>query len=36
MNAMFKEIRQGETEKIRARIEKNPTFVNEVFTGKSP
>lgn len=36
MNAMFKEIRQGDIEKVKARIEKNPDVVNEVFTGKKP
>ena len=36
MNAMFKEIRHGDIEKIRARIAKNPAVVNEVFTGTKP
>ena len=36
MNAMFKEIRQGDIEKIWARIEKKTVVVNEVFTGKKP
>ena len=36
MNAMFKEIRHGDIEKIRERIAKNPAVVNEVFTGTKP
>ena len=36
MNVLFKEIRQGNIENIRERIEKNPAVVNEVFTGKKP
>ena len=36
MNAMFKEIRHGDIEKIRARIAKNPAVVNEIFTGTKP
>ena len=36
MNAMFKEIRHGDIEKIRERIAKNPSVVNEVFTGTKP
>ena len=35
MNVLFKEIRQGNIENIRERIEKNPAVVNEVFTGKN-
>lgn len=36
MNAMFKEIRHGDIEKIRVRIAKNPVVVNEIFTGTKP
>ncbi|MCI8694936.1 MAG: ankyrin repeat domain-containing protein [Lachnospiraceae bacterium] len=36
MNAMFKEIRHGDIEKIRVRIAKNPAVVNEIFTGTKP
>lgn len=36
MNAMFKEIRHGDIEKVRERIAKNPSVVNEVFTGAKP
>lgn len=36
MNAMFKEIRHGDIEKVRERIAKNPSAVNEVFTGTKP
>lgn len=36
MNAMFKEIRHGDIEKVRERITKNPSVVNEVFTGTKP
>lgn len=36
MNAMFKEIRHGDIEKIRSRIAKNPAVVNEIFTGTKP
>ncbi len=36
MNVMFKEIRHGEIEKIRMRIEKNPAVVNEIYTGTKP
>ena len=36
MNTLFKEIRQGNIEKIKERIAKNPSVVNEVFTGKKP
>lgn len=36
MNAMFKEIRHGDIEKVRERIAKNPDVVNEVFTGTKP
>lgn len=35
MNAMFKEIRQGNIEKIRVRIAKTPAVVNEVFNGEN-
>lgn len=36
MNVMFKEIRHGDIEKIRTRIENDPDVVNEVYTGKKP
>lgn len=36
MNVMFREIRRGEIEKIRARIAKKPAVVNEIFTGTRP
>lgn len=36
MNVMFKEIRHGDIEKIRVRIEKNSAVVNEIFTGTKP
>lgn len=36
MNAMFKEIRHGDIEKIRARIERDPAVVNEIYTGAKP
>ena len=36
MNAMFKEIRHGDIEKIRMRIAKNLAVVNEVYTGTKP
>lgn len=36
MNVMFKEIRQGDIEKVRERIAKNPAVVNEVFNGTKP
>ncbi len=36
MNTMFKEIRHGEIEKIRARIAKNSAVVNEIYTGTRP
>lgn len=36
MNAMFKEIRHGDLEKVRERIAKNPSVVNEVFTATKP
>lgn len=36
MNVMFKEIRQGDIEKVRGRIAKNPAVVNEVFDGTKP
>lgn len=36
MNAMFKEIRHGDIEKIRVRIAKNSGVVNEIYTGTKP
>lgn len=36
MNAMFKEIRHGDIEKIRIRIARNPAIVNEIYTGAKP
>lgn len=36
MNAVFKEIRHGDIEKIRTRIAKNPAIVNEIYTGTKP
>lgn len=36
MNAMFKEIRHGDIEKIRVRIAKNSAVVNEIYTGTKP
>lgn len=36
MNVMFREIRQGDIEKIRMRIAKDPAVVNEIYTGTKP
>ena len=36
MNKLFKDIRQGNIESVKAIIEKRPEAVNEVFTGTRP
>lgn len=36
MNKLFKDIRQGNIESVKAIIEKKPESVNEIFTGTKP
>ena len=36
MNKIFKDIRQGNIESVKAIIEKKPEAVNEIFIGTNP
>ena len=36
MNKLFKDIRQGNIDSVKAIIEKKPEAVNEIFTGTKP